>query len=164
MEEEKKELTLTEQAEQQAKNYFRQGLNCTECVLASFLDVHGSDLPREIMCMATGFGGGMGHTKHVCGAVTGAVMALSLAVGRKDPLAKETMADRITELNGIYGQVAPLVNEMEETYGTLICSELSAPHGDFECKARKKSCMQMIGHCASLAMKYALECEGKTEQ
>ena len=29
--EETKELTLPEQARDQAKNYFRQGLNCTEC-------------------------------------------------------------------------------------------------------------------------------------
>ena len=34
--EETKELTLPEQARDQAKNYFRQGMNCTECVMQTF--------------------------------------------------------------------------------------------------------------------------------
>ena len=162
MEAEEKNLTMAEQAAENARNYFKQGLNCTECVMASFMDVHGSNgLPRDILCLATGFGGGMGHTKNTCGAITGAVMAMSLALGRKNPMEKETMADRITELNGIYAEVAPLVEELEQEYGTLICRELSNPHGDFECKARKKSCMQMIGHCAELAVKHTLDREAK---
>ena len=55
--EEKK--TLPEQAQEHAKNYFRQGLNCSECVMQTFLDLHGSALPKEIVCLATGFGGGI---------------------------------------------------------------------------------------------------------
>ena len=51
------------------------------------------------------------------------------------------------------------VQEEEEKFGTLICSELSAPHGDFESKSRKKSCMQMIGDCAAISMKYIQEAE-----
>ena len=47
--------------------------------------------------------------------------------------------------------------EMEEKYGTLICSELSNPHGDWEGKARKKNCMTMITECAALAAKHAEE-------
>ena len=100
--EETKELTLPEQARDQAKNYFRQGMNCTECVMQSFLDIHGSDLPPEVIALATVFGGGMGHTKNTCGAIPGGVMALSAVVGRKHPLAKESMAERIAELNEIY--------------------------------------------------------------
>lgn len=160
--EETKELTRPAQAREQAKNYFRQGLNCTECVMQSFLDIHGSDLPPEIIALATGFGGGMGHTKNTCGAITGAVMALSAVVGRRQPLAKETMAERIQELNAIYEIEGRMVREMEDKFGTLICSELSAPHGDFEGKARKKSCMQMIGDCAEMAMRYIEEADSKT--
>ena len=160
--EETKELTLPEQARDQAKNYFRQGLNCTECVMQSFLDIHGSDLPPEVIALATVFGGGMGHTKNTCGAITGGVMALSAVIGRKHPLAKESMAERIAELNEIYDFSGRMVHEMEEKFGTLICKELSDPHGDFEGKARKKSCMQMIGDCAEIAMKYIMEAEGET--
>ena len=104
----------------------------------------------------------MGHTKNTCGAITGGVMALSAVVGRKHPLAKESMAERIAELNEIYDISGRMVHEMEEKFGTLICKELSDPHGDFEGKSRKKNCMQMIGDCAEIAMKYIMEAEGKT--
>ena len=169
MEEKQEELTLLEQVDKDARNYFKQGLNCSECVMSSFLDHYETDLPREILALATGFGGGMGHTKNTCGAITGAVMALSTAIGRKNPLEKETMKERIKELNGIYDIVGEMVNEIKDEYGTLICSELSDPYGEFEGKTRKKNCMSMIGYCAALAMEYTekakeLEQKKKTEE
>ncbi len=155
---ENKELTLVEKAEQDAKNGFRQGLNCSECVMTAMLNNFDTGLPKEVVKLASAFGGGMGHTKNTCGAITGAVMALSAIVGRENPLAKETMAERVAELQqGIYPIVGRMVEEMKEEYGTLICSELSDPHGDWEGKARKKNCMAMIGYCAGMAAKYAEE-------
>ena len=146
--EENRELTRAELVEQDAKECFKQGLNCSECVMT------------EVVKLATGFGGGMGHTKNTCGAITGAVMALSAIVGRENPAAKETVGERITELQqGIYPIVGKMVNEIKDEYGTLICSELSNPFGDFACKERKKNCMTMIMHCANLAAKYAEEAQ-----
>lgn len=146
-----------DEAESRGKDYFRQGLNCSECVLRTFMDMHETDLPAGIIRLASGFGGGMGHTKNTCGAVTGAVLALGLVKGR-DPFASEEVKDRITQLNEeVYPSFAPMIREMEAEYGTLICSELSAPHGDFDGRTRKKNCMQMIGYCCRLAEKYAGE-------
>ena len=154
---ENKELTVVEKVEQDAKNCFKQGLNCSECVMTAMLNNFETGLPAEVITLATGFGGGMGHTKNTCGAITGAVMALSAMVGRKNPMAKETMPERIAELQDIYAVVGKMVNEIKEEYGTLICSELSDPLGDWEGKARKRNCMQMITYCAGLAAKYAEE-------
>ncbi len=157
-----KVLTAEEQAEQAAKGYFRQGLNCSECVLQAFFDVHGTHLPKEVITLCTGFGGGMGHTQNNCGAVAGAVMALSTVAGREDPFAKESMDERIAELQeDIYPKVAALIKDIEAEYGTLICRELCDPFGDFESKERKKNCMKLIGRCAALAEKHALLAEGK---
>lgn len=154
---EDKVLTPVEQAEQAARGYFKQGLNCSECVLAAFFDVHGTTLPREAITLCTGFGGGMGHTQNNCGAVAGAVMALSTVVGREDPFAKETMDERICELQeDIYPKVAALIKDIEKEYGSLICRELCDPFGDFDCKERKKNCMKLIGRCAALAEQHAL--------
>ena len=145
---------------QDAKECFKQGLNCSECVMTAFLNHFDTGLPKEVVKLATGFGGGMGHTKNTCGAITGAVMALSAIVGRENPAAKETVGERITELQqGIYPVVGKMVNEIKDEYGTLICSELSNPFGDFACKERKKNCMTMIMHCANLAAKYAEEAQ-----
>lgn len=154
---ENKELTVVEKVEQEAKNCFKQGLNCSECVMTAMLNNFETGMPAEVITLATGFGGGMGHTKNTCGAITGAVMALSAMVGRKNPMAKETMPERIAELQDIYAVVGKMVNEIKDEYGTLICSELSDPLGDWEGKARKRNCMQMITYCAGLAAKYAEE-------
>ena len=156
--EENKELTLVEKVQEEAKGCFRNGLNCSECVMTAFLNNFETGMPKEAVKLATAFGGGMGHTKNTCGAITGAVMALSSIVGRENPMDKESMAERVQELQqGIYPVVGKMVHEMEEKYGTLICSELSNPHGEWEGKARKKNCMAMITECAGLAAAHAEE-------
>ena len=142
-----------------AKRLFLSGANCSQAVIGAFQPECGIDFDTA-MRIASGFGGGMGHTKNTCGAITGAVMALSAIVGRENPAAKETVGERITELQqGIYPIVGKMVNEIKDEYGTLICSELSNPFGDFACKERKKNCMTMIMHCANLAAKYAEEAQ-----
>ena len=143
-------------ADELSKGYFRQGLNCTECVLRTFMDMSETNLPEEVICMATGFGGGMGHTKNTCGAITGAVLALGTLKGRRDPFGpKEEMMDRINHLqNDIYPLFGEMIEEIEAKYGTLICKEMSQPFGDFESKPRKKNCMEIISYCAQLTTKY----------
>lgn len=138
-----------------SKGYFRQGLNCSECVLRTFMDMHDTEIPEIAIKMASGFGGGMGHTKHTCGAITGSVLALGMVKGR-DPFEKEELKDRVHQIQKeIYPTFSSMINEIENNYGTLECSELSNPFGDFEGKTRKKNCMEIISYCAALAEKYA---------
>lgn len=153
---------LMELAEQQSRGYFRQGLNCAECVLRTFMDIYETNLPDEVICMATGFGGGMGHTQNTCGAITGAVLALGLLEGRRDPFGpKEEMAARIKHLQGdIYPVFEKLIKEIEEEYGTLICREMSQQFDDFNSKPRLKNCMEIIAFCARTVVKRA-EMESK---
>ena len=144
-------------AEQKGREYFRQGLNCTECVLRTFMDMHQTDLPDAALKLASGFDLGMGNTHNTCGAVVGAVMALGAGRGQ-DPFQIDTPAERIAQVKeNVYPPVAGLVQEVQQEYGTLICRELSAPHGDFDGRARKKSCQQFIGYCCRLAEKYTGE-------
>ena len=150
---------LQEQTEQAARNYFRQGLNCAECALKSFLDLGLTSFPPETVALASGLGGGIGHTKNTCGAVLGAALAIGTMRGRKDPLAKETLPERIAELNapdGIYAVFRRFIEEVEEKYGTIQCSELSKAY-DWDGKPRKKNCQEITGYAAGLAVKYALE-------
>jgi C_GCAxxG_C_C family probable redox protein len=149
------QFSIVEKTEQAAKEHFRHGLNCAECVVQGFLDTHDTGMPQEVLALTTGFGGGIGRTKNLCGAISGAVMALGLVKGRRNPLAKETAAERIGELGEIYPFYTEMVQELEAHYGTLICRELCAPHGEFEGKARRKNCQEMVAFCAALAAKYA---------
>ena len=139
-----------------AMNYFRQGLNCTECVMRAFMDMHDTGLPEEVICMGTGFGGGIGHTKNICGAITGACMAVGMVKGRRDPFEKGNERPRQTASGEIY-LFRRTGGRDQDKYGTLICRELSDPFGDFNGKERKRNCKQMIGYCASLAEKYAFQ-------
>ena len=147
---------LMELAEEIGRGYFKQGLNCAECVLRTFMDIYKVDVPDEVICMATGFGGGMGHTKNTCGAITGAVLALGLLKGRRNPFGpKEEMGDRIKHLQGeIYPVFAEMIGEIEAKYGTLICREMSKQFDEFDSKPRMRNCMEIVGYCAQQAVKY----------
>ncbi len=150
---------LIKAAEENARNYFRQGLNCAESVLKSFIDSGITDFPPEVVALSSGFGGGIARTKNACGAVLGACMAIGTVHGRKDPLAKTEMRDRVEELygaNGIYAFYRKFLDEVEEEYGSIVCSELSKGY-DWEGKPRKRNCMGITTFCAGLAVKYALE-------
>jgi C_GCAxxG_C_C family probable redox protein len=77
--------------EAEARALFEQSYNCAQAVLAPFAEQFG--LPREMAFkMATPFGGGIGHTGQVCGAISGAMMAIGLAQGTAigDKAQKET--------------------------------------------------------------------------
>lgn len=64
----------------QAKAIFAQHYNCSQSVLSVFAEQYGLDLSTALK-LATPFGGGMGHTGQVCGAVSGALMVIGLAAG-----------------------------------------------------------------------------------
>ena len=89
------------QAGQRAEQRFYEGYNCCESVVTVTLEAMGvrcDCLPG----LATGMGGGIGRTGHVCGAVSGGAMALGLAatrMGLKDHAAEKAWAnDAVGEL------------------------------------------------------------------
>ena len=151
---------LQEQVSAAAKNYFKSGLNCGEAVVKAFLDLGLTDYPPEIVALSTGFGGGIGMTKNTCGAVLGGVMVIGAMKGRKDPLERETLSERVSQLQTeIYPIFRTFVSTFTDQYGSVVCKELSDPYGSFEGKERKRNCMQMIMQAAAIATRLALEPE-----
>lgn len=151
---------LREKAKDSAKNYYRLGLNCSECVFKSFLDLELTDYPKEVVGLSSGFGAGIGKTKNVCGAFLGAALSVASIKGRKNPLAKGTLKERVKELNdegGVYSIFNSLVKEFEKDYGTIVCRELTEAYEDWNSRERKKNCQEIIGYAASLAIKHALK-------
>lgn len=147
----------TEKIKNDSRNFYREGLNCSECVFKSFLDLGISDFPQNVVALSSGFGGGIGMTKNTCGAVLGATLSVAAIKGRKNPLSKETAEERIDELTGIYSTFNNLINEFTEKHGTVLCRELTACYPDWHSKERRKSCQEIIGYASTLAIKYALE-------
>ena len=60
----------------------RREMNCAETALKSVCEYIGVD-DKLVPRIATAFGGGMGGSQSVCGAVTGALMALGVMAGRE---------------------------------------------------------------------------------
>jgi C_GCAxxG_C_C family probable redox protein len=65
--------------------------------------------------IATGFCGGMARSSNICGAVSGAVMALSVVLGRDRP-GGDGAAD--------FAAVGKLLQEFERRFGSSNCGEL----------------------------------------
>ena len=99
-----------------AEEFFASGLNCSQAVLGVFSESAG--LPQETAFrVAAGFGGGIGRTGGVCGAVTGAVMALGLlepATDPRDPMAKAHLYERVQAFLEEFGRI----------HGRLACKDL----------------------------------------
>ena len=142
---------------ERAMEYFRQGLNCAECVMRAYMDTHEFGLPQEVIALASGYGLGMGRTKNSCGAINGAMLALGLKKGRRYPFEKETPQERIEELQIVYRPFEEMVTEIQNHYGALLCKELTQPFSDWHSKERRKFCQKLIGFCAAMATKYAID-------
>lgn len=155
---------LAEQAAQNAMEHFKHGLNCSECVLQGFLDLGISEYPPEIIALVSGMGGGMGFTKHTCGAVNAGMVVIGSKRGRKAPYAKATFEERVDELHhpgtGIYPRHGQYVKNCITEYGTIECRDLcfpfdeSTPEGK---KDRARNCKKIIGFCAKEATRAALQ-------
>ena len=65
-----------------ADRYFQEGYNCAQAVLRAVAESSGLECAQCVPGVALAMGGGVGHAGYTCGAVTGAVMALGLAVDR----------------------------------------------------------------------------------
>lgn len=97
---------------------FKGGFYCAESVLVTLAKRQGLDTP-EVTAMATGFCSGLAQTAGPCGAVTGAVMGLGLALGRTQP---GQPVDRA------YKAVQTLMGRFAGEFGSTACTELLGCH------------------------------------
>ncbi|MFO7595208.1 MAG: C-GCAxxG-C-C family protein [Desulfocurvibacter africanus] len=94
------------------------GLLCAESVLQALCERNCAQAawsgfaPR----MASGFCSGVARTGGMCGALSGAIMALGLLHGRDS--GQES-------LEAVYAMVQELVNEFQERFGAVTCAELT---------------------------------------
>ena len=99
-----------------AAELFVQGYNCAQAVVVAFCNVTGMEEDYAAK-LASGFGGGMGGLREVCGAVSGMNMVLSCLYGYCDP------ADDAGKKQ-TYGNMKALAEQFQEKNGSIICREL----------------------------------------
>ncbi len=99
-----------------AVSAFKEGFLCSQAILSVYGD--GLGLDRETaLKLAAGFGGGMGRSGQTCGAVTGALMVIGLAMGH---VTAENKAGKAK----IYRAVEDFMRAFEKRHGTVNCTQL----------------------------------------
>ena len=103
---------------EKARDLFLSGCSCSQAVFGAYAEELGIDHDTA-MKLASSFGGGMGGTRSVCGAVTGMLMAAGLKYGYSD-------VGNLDIKTQHYARTRALLEAFEAEHGTLICRELLA--------------------------------------
>ena len=141
-----------EERVEKAKRLFKEGgYNCCQAVVLAYNDVFGID-ENTAAAMASGFGGGMGRMREVCGSVSGMVMLAGLVRPSTDPSDK---AGR----TGNYALVQEVAAEFKAINGSIICRELLglAPMSESPVPSdrtpeyyQKRPCEELVGISARI--------------
>ena len=99
-----------------AQELFRQGYNCSQAVAMAFADLIDMD-EKAVARLTSGFGGGVGRMREVCGSVLGMAFVMSALYGydSTDDMAAKTR---------IYSEIQLLANKFKEENGSIVCREL----------------------------------------
>src|ERR1035437_7233901 len=101
--------------------------NCAQCTLVGIQMVSG--LKDEGLAKAsTGFAGGIGGMQSVCGALTGATLALGMKYGRDISFLEGPPEAASKKQSEAMEQAARLAKWFEHEFGSIICSELRKSH------------------------------------
>ena len=111
-----KEFNIEERVEK-AKRLFKEGgYNCCQAVVLAYSDLFGLE-EETAAAISSGFGGGMGRMREVCGAVSGMVMLAGLIRPASDPSVKDWRTAN-------YALVQKMAGEFRDMNGSIVCKEL----------------------------------------
>jgi C_GCAxxG_C_C family probable redox protein len=99
---------------EEAVSFFKQGFVCSESVLMVMQDYLGLEQNPKL---ATGFGAGIGRKGSLCGAVSGAILAINLKYGRQKAEDKESIKQT-------YIRALEFYKRFEEKMGSAVCYDI----------------------------------------
>ena len=138
-----------------AKSLFLKGYNCAQAVFLAFAEDFGFD-PGMALKISSGFGGGMGRMREVCGTVSGAIFVLNLKYGYDDSADAEAKKK-------LYKIIQDYMREFQALQGSYLCRELlagtgaavgGAPESRNEKYYKKRPCADIVAFAAELLEKY----------
>ncbi len=128
---------------QTARELFGQGYNCAQAVAGAFADEMGLPLDTAVR-MVSGFGGGMGRLREVCGAFSGVVFVMGTLYGYDDAAADE-------EKKRLYADIQEAAAAFRGANGSLICRELLETRaGAATANGHNPLCGDMVESAATL--------------
>ena len=111
-----KKFDIEERVEKARRLFKEGGYNCCQAVVLAYNDLFGMD-DNTAAALSSGFGGGMGRMREVCGSVSGMVMLAGLLKPACDPMDKAART-------GNYALVQEVAGEFKAMNGSIICKEL----------------------------------------
>ncbi len=137
--------TVAMEKSDKAVELFKTGACCSQAVFCAFAEDFGMDA-ETAMKVSAGLGGGVGRMREVCGAVTGATLALGMKYG--------------PDKAAVYPHVQELCARFKAKCGSIVCRELlagsgatqgGAPEARTDAYYRKRPCAEMVRLAAELA-------------
>lgn len=109
---------MADRVASRSEELFRQGLFCAESVLQAVAESQNlvNDLIPRI---ATGFCSGIARTSGLCGAASGAILAISMLYGRDDAT---------STVDGTYAVVRDFLQRFEAEFDSTNCCQLLGCH------------------------------------
>ena len=100
-----------------AADLFLNGRNCAQAIAVAFCDVTGMD-ENTAAKLSSGFGGGFGRMREVCGAVSGMVMVAGLLYGYDEN------GQNDGDKKAHYQLVQSFAEKFLEEVGSIVCRDL----------------------------------------
>lgn len=114
-------------------NNFKSGYNCCEAIVEAFRKEAGVAIDDQGLRMCSGFGGGIGHARSLCGAVVGCVMVINVLIGRNSPSERP--------LGEIYPVTKEFYDRFEAEFGSCMCKDLMT--FEFNTRDHLKNCLKL---------------------
>lgn len=133
------------QRQDRAEQFFRQGYNCSQSVVAAFADIYGIDTELALRLGAS-FGGGIGRMRQTCGAACAMFLLAGLHNGSTTP------HDNDGKMKN-YQTVQKLAEQFKQENGSLVCAELLGlakpehspePEKRTDTYYKKRPCVEMV--------------------
>lgn len=153
-----KDLNIEDRVEKARRLFKEEGYNCCQAVVLAYNDLFNID-DKLAASLASGFGGGMGRMREVCGSVSGMVMLAGLIYPADNPSDKNGRTRN-------YALVQEVAEEFRMINGSIVCKELlglvpmgsseSAPKESPEPSDRtneyykKRPCEELVGISARI--------------
>ncbi|MBK5211827.1 MAG: C-GCAxxG-C-C family protein [Coriobacteriia bacterium] len=129
-----------------AEELFRSGgLYCSEAIVAAIRSNIDPDMPSELVKAASGFPVGVGRSKCMCGAVSGAVMAIGYFFGRSEPTNPQDPDS---------AKCLDLANEVQKAFRDshrVLCCSVHTKGMDLAAGENKSQCIAFTGEMAGVA-------------
>jgi C_GCAxxG_C_C family probable redox protein len=139
-------MRAPEEGIRHADECWANNLNCAESVLRGVCFAQSVELTYQARKMATPFGGGIGRSEDVCGALIGGVLAIGVSLGRTAP-----EEDRLAS----YEAAGKLYKAFQAHFGSTCCKVLNK--SDFKTPEHRTRCGKYVGVATRLAIQILRE-------